>query len=172
MSGEAQIIDNGFEVDDWVVMEACKSPDDSIVISFDKDSLGCPIQVYDPDKPDQGIVDGRCFGELTWNSKKSEFNGHGRKFFYAQVIFGDPVDNYKSNAMSDITWGMKATYDALENATTDRECLKVIKEVFQHLYPEKKVVKSWRGKILNWTGCLRHPRCGTWLECGDMKTIW
>lgn len=142
----AEVIENGFEVDDWVVMEAYKSPEDSVVISFDKDSLGCPILVYNPDRQGMGIVDGRCFGETFWDSKRSEFDGHGRKFFYTQVVFGDPVDNYKANSASEVLWGKKSAYESLKDAETDRECFQVIKDVFQHLYPEKKVIQSWRGE--------------------------
>lgn len=132
----------GLEADDWVVIDGYKSKD-KIVVSTDKDANGCEITLFNPDKfttPEKI----RGLGKL-WINEKGEVDGRGRLFLYYQIASGDPVDNYKANAASDIRWGPKSAYKALAGCTTDREAWLKLKEVFQYLYPEPKVITGWRG---------------------------
>lgn len=163
---KALVINDGFEADDRVVMKAYESPEKNVIIGVDKDSLGSPVKTYNPNKPELGITDGACFGEIWWDDKKKECRGYGRKFFYFQVINGDSVDNYKSNCFSKIVWGKKSAYLVLRDAETDVECFEIIKQTFQHLYPEKIVVQGWRGDEfeINWLYVAS--------EMWDMARMW
>ena len=146
------------EADDWVNITSIA--EGGIAISNDKDTLGCPTRSYNPSKPENGVIDGKCLGELfknfrtdsKGNEKFKDVKGFGRKFFYFQVLAGDPVDNYKPNCMSDVEFGDVSAYEALEHCKTDQECFKAIADVYKRLYPEEKVVKGWRGEdiTINW----------------------
>lgn len=138
-----RLVNDGHETDDWVIMESYKKPS-HVVISFDKDTLGCPVKMFNPLQPDKGIVDGNCFGEVWWDEGKSKFDGFGRKFFYLQWVYGDDVDNYRANAASDKEWGMKSAFHALEHCRNDVECFEAVRDVYKMLYPEPVKVVGWR----------------------------
>lgn len=147
----------GLEADDWVIIEACKDPDNSIVISHDKDSLGCPVKSYNPSKPELGVQDGRCFGEIypiykDGTGTVKDIKGIGRKFFYYQVAYGDKVDNYFANGATDREWGQVAAYNALKDTKNDLEALQALKEVYMSLYPQPKEITGWRGDkiVVDW----------------------
>ena len=62
-----------------VIMKAIEyGVDDSVVVSIDKDSTGCAVRVYNPNKPEQGIIDCRGFGELTISGKPKNRKVEGR----------------------------------------------------------------------------------------------
>lgn len=157
------------EADDMCVMMSIEQGvDNTVAIAEDKDSLGCPIRTLNPNKLEQGIIDGRCFGELTINDKR-KVGGFGRKFFYFQVAYGDDVDNYRANSACDEDWGQVSAYNALNDATNDKEALQCLVNIYKHLYPEPKTIVGWRGDEIevdwqyvfneNWdlARMLRHP---------------
>lgn len=153
-------MESHFEADDRVIMEAIKyGIEDSVVISIDKDSMGCPVRVYNPNKPEQGIINCNQFGRLdvVGNPRNRKVEGVGRLFLYFQVLFGDPTDNYKSNCMSDVEWGEVSACNALKDCKTDRDAFMVLKESFQMLYPEPKEVVGWRGDtiLIDWQYVIR-----------------
>ena len=139
----------GLEADDWCVIEGVK--EGRIVVASDKDSLGCPVYTYNPDKPHMGIVDGNCYGSLEVTSK-NEVRGFGRKWFYFQVAYGDNVDNYRSNSASDLEIGEKGILDMVAHATNDVESLEALVKVYKHIYPEPKEIIGWRGDkiVVDW----------------------
>jgi hypothetical protein len=141
------LCNDGHEADDWVIIEALrvnKSGDTAIVSTIDKDVLGCPVLSYNPDKPEMGIQNGDCFGELSLDDKQ-DVRGIGRIFKYYQVIYGDKVDCYHAHAQSDVRWGEKSAYNALKDVQNDRDAWKVMYDVYNHLYPEQKIITTWRG---------------------------
>lgn len=140
----SRLVNDGHETDDWVIIESFKKPS-HVVISMDKDTSGCPVKMFNPLQPERGVVDGNCFGELWWDSKKNKFDGYGRKFFYAQWAYGDDVDCYRANAASDKDWGMKSAFEALDGCRTDVECFETVRDVYKMLYPEPRRVIGWRG---------------------------
>jgi hypothetical protein len=136
----------GIEVDDKVIMDAY-GDNSKVVVAVDKDALSQPVRVFNPTKPDKGIIDCDCFGELTdYDSKTSKANGYGRIHLYYQMLAGDTADEYKANCMSDVKYGHKSAYDDLHECKDDKEALTKVIEVFKKLYPEAKVVESWRGQ--------------------------
>lgn len=137
----------GIESDDMCVMQAYKNPD-KFIIGVDKDYYGCPVRFYNINKPQEGIIDCDCFGELHLNDK-GEVKGHGRMFLYFQVAYGDDSDEYKANSANpSYKFGEKSAYKALKDCKTDKEALAALVGVYKQIYPEPKVITGWRGDRL------------------------
>lgn len=136
------------ETDDRVVIEGQRPG--TVVAAVDKDTGGCPVFWFNPNKPDLGIVDCNGLGRLDWDTsgKTKILRGVGRKFFYKQLLTGDTVDNYKPNAASEVEFGDVSAYNALNDCETDRQCFEAIKEAYQKMYPEPVEVYGWRGDII------------------------
>lgn len=158
------------EADDWCIIEGMKPG--RVVVAIDKDTYGFPVQVYNPDKPEMGIVKCDNFGELrvveggSGKNKTKDVKGHGRKWFYFQVAYGDDVDCYRSNAASDKEFGVMSAFDMLNPATNDVEALRALVKIYKHLYPEPVEFKSWRGDdiVVDWRYALS--------EIWDMARMW
>lgn len=131
------------EADDMCVIAAYKRPEAFVIIE-DKDYWGCPINVYDVNQRDRGIVDCNKFGHLCLDSK-SKVRGEGRMHFYYQVLSEDTIDGYAANCFSDVKWASKSAYKALKDCKNDKEAFQVLVDCYKILYPEKKVVTGWRG---------------------------
>jgi hypothetical protein len=130
----------------------------------DKDYYGSGSKFFNMNKPEKGIVDTNCFGELTLNEKK-EVEGYGRIFKMYQICSSDQSDNYAANCVSDMKWGSKSAYKALVDCKTDKELFEAAVGVFQTLYPSPRVVLGWRGDDIE----------ADWLyvfqECFDMAHL-
>ena len=130
------------EADDWCVIE-CQDNPEAIMLAIDKDALGAPCKVYNPNRPDDGIINGAQFGALRRDGKN--IRGYGRIFLYHQVCSGDKIDNYKANSASKVSWGDASSFKELSKCTTDYEAWQTMKAIYQKLYPEPTIVTGWRG---------------------------
>lgn len=140
----AEIITD-LEADDVVNIRCYKQPN-HFAMGEDKDYWGCPINFFDINRQQRGIVNCNKLGHLFIDTDKSKtVRGEGRKHFYYQVISEDAVDCYKAGYHSHIDWGSKSAYAALMDCDTDKACLEAMVATFKHLYPEPKVVQGWRG---------------------------
>lgn len=137
----AEIV-TGIECDDAVVIE-CYGSKNKFAIIEDKDFWGSPINVWDRNQQERGIVNCNKFGTL-FIDNKNKVRGEGRLFFYYQMCSEDLTDNYKAGCFSDKRWGSKSAYKALVDCRGDVEAWNKMKEVFQLLYPEPKIVIGWR----------------------------
>ena len=140
------------ENDDKVVMRAY-GDSNAVVVGVDKDFYGQPCKFFNADRPEEGIVDCDCFGELReYSSSKSKAIGHGRIFLYWQLLAGDTSDNYKANCFSDVKYAGAGAFKDLKDCKDDKEALERVIEVFKRLYPEPKVVTGWRGNdfLIDW----------------------
>lgn len=142
------------ETDERVTQE-CYRNTDCVAIGEDKDYYGQPNKFFNINKPEEGIVNGDCFGSLWLQEKiktngkvESEVRGIGRMWLYYQTLSEDSVDNYKAHCFSDVTWGSKSAYKQLVGAVDDREAISKMKNGFQLLYPEPKKVIGWRGDAI------------------------
>lgn len=135
------------ECDDKVVIESFGKKD-FCVIGIDKDYAGCPVNWYNPNHPEYGVVNCNKFGNLFLDSK-GKVRGFGRLFFYHQVLSGDASDNYAANSASTLEWGEKSSYKLLKDCKTDKEALEAIKKGYQLIYPEPMKIKGWRGDDLD-----------------------
>lgn len=143
----AILCNDKLEADDWCIIEAFRvygEGDTAIVCSPDKDTLAQPVLSYNPDKPDLGIQDGDCFGRI-FLDKKGEVRGVGRIFKYYQCLYGDDADDYRADAQSEIEWGSKSAYNALKDVQNDRDAWKLLHDTYHVLYPEPKLITTWRG---------------------------
>lgn len=133
------------EADDWCVIGG--QAENSIVVSPDKDTGGFPLDWYNPMYPELGVRDCRGFGEIWIDGEGAleKYRGIGRKFFYWQVAYGDDVDNYKANCASEIPWGKKSAFLAINEARNDREAFTILVDIFKKLYPEPQEIVGWRG---------------------------
>ena len=68
------------EADDVMGIGATKNPD-SVIVTIDKDLRSIPGKHYNPDKPEEGVVDVSL--------------SQADEFFFTQSIAGDPTDNFK-----------------------------------------------------------------------------
>ena len=94
---------------------------------------------------DTGIIEGASdtFGSIQINVKFSKAGtkikklvGYGTKFFWAQMLMGDPVDNIQGVPFATINGkrkkvGLVGAYELLEEATTDSECLRIVTEAYK-----------------------------------------
>lgn len=131
------------ENDDKCVMEAYKKPD-HFILCEDKDFWGCPVNVFNVNSPERGIVNCDKFGSL-WRDSKGKVRGEGRLHLMWQVCGQDDSDHYKAHAFSDVYWGEVTAYEALKDCTNDKESWIKAAEIFKTLYPEPKVVTGWKG---------------------------
>lgn len=138
-----EVVDH-IECDDACIIEAYKKKD-HIVVAVDKDTGGNAVQWFNPNNPEDGVVDCDQFGKL-WLNDKGDVKGIGRLFFYYQCTYGDDVDNYRANSASDKRWGSKSAYKAMVHCKNDKEALQSLVDVYKTLYPEPKIITGWRGE--------------------------
>lgn len=136
----------GYEADDAVVMESYNK-DNHFIIGVDKDFYGAGSWFYNYNRHEEGIVDTRGVGRL-WLDSKGGVRGEGLLFKLLQISSEDNSDNYKANCMSDIKWGEKSAYKALEGVESYKEAFERVVSIFKMLYPEKKKVVGWRGETI------------------------
>ena len=143
------IVVKDLEVDDVVIIRGAENHK-NLVVSVDKDSMSCPVYLYNPAHPEWGIMNCRGLGNLWWDKsgKTKKLRGIGRKWLYTQILVGDSVDNIKPNAASDMQFGEVGAFDVLNECKTDLECFHAIKSVYQQMYPEPKKVYSWDWKVI------------------------
>lgn len=156
----------GLEADDWCIIAG--QEENTIVVSADKDTGGFPVDWYNPTHDDWGVMNCRCFGKLWLEGEgaKEKIRGIGRKFFYWQVAYGDDVDHYKANAASEVPWGQKSAYIAMQQAQNDKQAFAILVDIFKNLYPEPVEVIGWRGNTItvDWLYMLK--------EQFDMARMW
>lgn len=142
----------GIETDDRLIQLADKKKDIILLVN-DKDYKGYDVNVFDINKPEDGVLNCSGLGKLWLRERidskgktQTDVRGYGRLFKYFQIISQDDVDNYKANCFSDTSWGEKSAYKVLVDCQTDKQAWQVMWDTFKHLYPEPKTVIGWRLK--------------------------
>lgn len=145
---KAEVV-TSIEADDRVVMES-HGKDNHVIVGVDKDYYGTSANFFNYQRPEEGVIDCTGFGRLYRDGKK--IRGIGRLHLYWQMCSQDEADNYKASCFSDVKWGEVSAYNALKDCTNDKESWTVMRDIFQLLYPEPKVVKGWRGDdiLIDW----------------------
>lgn len=139
-----------YEADDMCVM-SCYGKKDHFVVAIDKDTGGCPVRWFNPDYSERGIVDCNKYGELFIKPNGKDVGGIGRIFLWFQILVGDITDTYNPWLYADKSIGQKSAYKLLSECKTDKEALQLIVDKYKELYPEPKVVKSWKGEDITIT---------------------
>jgi 5'-3' exonuclease len=116
---------SGIEADDAL---GIAQTEDTIIISKDKDLLQVPGRHYNITKNKQIKATKKGKLEL-WRDKagKARLTGHGFKWFCAQMLLGDDVDNIRGIARM----GAVRTHKALEKAKNNQACWDLVKEIYE-----------------------------------------
>lgn len=142
------VVINGREVDDMLAQrcyEGLQQGIKTVAVTNDGDQNGCTGWYYNWTKMREPfLVQGLGKAELTENRK--DFDGYGRKFFYAQWVFGDwNVDRFKPAELSGKNFGVVAAMKLLENCTTDKECVESVYKQYKTWYPSPVTYTAWDG---------------------------
>lgn len=154
------IISSGEEADDLISIEAWRrfhhlhvpvetAGDPShkdfynwVVCSSDKDLRIVPGWNFNPDNRTRRWS--TLLGELEpeWkDGKVKKLRGSGLKFFYAQLIMGDSIDNYTGIPRK----GDAAAYRALNHLTTEKELYQAVLDMYKIHYGVNHWAINYRG---------------------------
>lgn len=132
-------IANGCEADDLICIEQYSrlQQRDSIICTRDKDLRQCPGWHYGWEcgrQPEFGPVEYDDFGTISLVKGKSgnKIVGGGKKFFFAQLLTGDVVDNIGGLKGS----GPVKSYNLLNGATTEEECRSILIDAYKAAYAD------------------------------------
>jgi len=135
------------------MFSALKNKESLIGVVNEKDYYGCDGNWwhYDLDK----LVKIRGFGYLERN-EKGDVKGQGRIWKYFQATWADDSDGYAAACFSDKKNGQVAVYNRLKDCKDDKEAFQAMKDHFQHLYPEPKVITNWKEETfeIDWLYCM------------------
>lgn len=130
----------------WKRWKKTGNDSDKLILAYtDKDYRQCPGHLLHTDSQTLRSQ-GEIFGELIWDADKKDVKGWGRKWLYFQVLCGDTADNYFANSGNPgIKWADKSAYDALKDASTDKEAWEAMVRCYKTLYPSPRKIIGWRG---------------------------
>ena len=147
---------NGVEADDLMGATQCVDPNATIICSRDKDLRMIPGWHYSWECGRQHAIGPEYTDRIGWlvdDGKK--FYGYGLKFFFAQMLMGDTVDNIPGLPY----YGKKKVLKLLDHLTTEEEMLDCVTEEYKKVYPDtwKDVIREqadllWIGQKINALG--------------------
>lgn len=177
------IVSDGDEADDLMSIEQWKSHNaflseagesavigslmhrefgDTVIVSADKDLMIVPGWHLTPGKEQElKWVDQLGWLDLRRDSKGGikDLKGAGLKFFYAQMVIGDTVDNYKGIPGK----GAGFAYDLLDSCKEEKELFMAVLGAYQAKYGKGVVLlKNYRG------GSKEGRAVDMMLECGRL----
>ncbi len=130
------IIVEGMEADDAMCIEqttALKEGRDTVICTRDKDLRQCDGWTFSwelGNQPQFGPTFVEGYGNISLSDDNKKLRGVGEKFFYAQLIMGDPVDNIPGLPKH----GPKAAFDVVGNTQTREEGFKAVLEAYRAIY--------------------------------------
>jgi hypothetical protein len=142
------VVVNGKEVDDHLAQrcyEGLKQGIKTVAVTNDGDQNGVAGWMYNWTKMNEPkLICG--LGDIWLNDERNDFDGHGRKFFYAQWLYGDwNVDRFKPAELSGKKFGVVAMYNILKDCNTDKECVQAVYNQYSKWYPEPVTYTAWDG---------------------------
>lgn len=142
----AGVID-GEEVDDMLARrcyEGLKQKVKTIAVTIDGDQNGVAGWMYNWTKHrEPKLVQGLGYIELCKDNK--DFDGYGRKFFFAQWVLGDSCDVFKPCELAKKKFGVVAMYNLLKDCNTDKACVEAVYNQYKTWYPEPLTYIAWDG---------------------------
>ena len=130
------VLTDGIEADDAMAMYLTANKGKAVICSRDKDLRQVPGHHYSWECGKQGEIPMFEVDELGefWTKKlPKELKGTGLRFFYAQCLMGDGMDNIPG--LPGI--GPKYTYDLLGEATSKEELEAIVLQQYEEKYAEK-----------------------------------
>ncbi len=132
---------HGAEADDALSIFGRMDPDNTIIASRDKDLRIVPCYHYSwrcgeaqPEVPVHRVEELGWISAKPYKSGGYKLVGEGLKFFYGQVLAGDPIDNYKGCPGI----GPQKTAEALANCSGELELFNAALRLYtQKVGPEK-----------------------------------
>ena len=126
----------GLEADDLILIDHCASdPGTSIVCSRDKDLRQVEGLFYSWECGKQPAFGPITIPKLGWLERKDngKVHGVGLKFFYYQMLVGDPVDNIiGAMGVGDVT-----AYKILKDLETEREMYEEVARMYVQTYGQE-----------------------------------
>jgi 5'-3' exonuclease len=163
---------NGLEADDWCAILQDRDPEISTVIAtIDKDIPQIRGWHYRWETQHAGekLFHVSGYGELECQVKsgnKKKITGHGRRFFFLQLLTGDPTDGimgcgkkvrktYKTGKKAGQEYsaregvGAVKAYNLLEHAITPAKCLHTVMQEYKKVFG-----KEWQQQLIMNGRCL------------------
>lgn len=132
----------GCEADDLLCIKQVQDAENTIICSRDKDLRQCPGWHFGWElgkQPQYGPKFVEELGELYLSDNKKEVKGTGWKFFFAQLLIGDKVDNIPGLPQN----GPVKAYETLSELQTYEEMEKAVSEAYRAFYGD-----SWKEEIM------------------------
>lgn len=123
-----------------------------IIVSSDKDSKAYSgLHLYNPDKPDDGIVEIPKLGTIEIDSK-NKVRAWGMMQYGLQMKIGDITDSYRPTELCKVKYGEKSAHKSLVECKTEQEVLLEVIRQYKEWYPEEFTYIAWNGKAVesNW----------------------
>jgi hypothetical protein len=149
---DTAIHEDGLEADDYMCITQYKSwqDKDTVICSRDKDVRQCPGLHYSWELSNQpaigpffveplGFLELQQKEDAKGKKKPPKLFGAGEKFFYAQLVMGDNVDNIGGLKGR----GPAFAYNLLKDATSVQECYELVAEKYVQAWPE-----DWKTKMM------------------------
>lgn len=135
------------EVDDMLARrcyEGLNTKVKTIACTLDGDQNGVAGWMYNWTKQTEPTFI-KGLGEIFLTKENKDFDGYGRKFFYAQWLLGDAVDCFKPCEIAKKKFGVVAMYKLLSDCKTDKECVQVVYNQYKSWYPKEVTYIAWDG---------------------------
>lgn len=141
------VVINGREVDDMLAQrcyEGIKAKQVVIACTIDGDQNGVEGWAYNWTKQKEPKLI-RGLGEISLIKDNKDFDGYGRKFFFAQWVLGDATDNFKPSEIAGKKFGVVAMHKLLADCKTDKECVEAVYKQYAAWYPGPTTYTDWTG---------------------------
>lgn len=143
---KAKVI-HGKEVDDHLAQrchEGLRDKVKTVAVTLDGDQNGVTGWMYNWTKMQKPkLVKG--FGEIELTKESKDFDGYGRKFFYAQWILGDSVDCFKPCEIAKKKFGVVAMYNLLKDCDDDKSAVQAVYDQYVKWYGDGVTYTAWNG---------------------------
>ena len=116
----------------------------TIACTIDGDQNGVAGWMYNWTKQREPFLV-KGFGEVNLIKDNKDFDGYGRKFFYAQWVLGDATDAFKPCEIAGKKFGVVAMHNLLKDCHTDRECVEAVYKQYKVWYPSVVEYTDWTG---------------------------
>jgi len=141
------VVVHGREVDDMLAQrcyEGVKAKVKAVAVTIDGDQNGVAGWMYNWTKQNKPkLISG--LGEIELVKDNKDFDGYGRKFFYAQWVLGDATDCFKPCEIAKKKFGVVAMHKLLADCKTDKECVEAVYKQYKAWYPGVVVYNDWQG---------------------------